>query len=620
MPFRDFATTEATELLNRLLASRSELSRRELQGLRQALAAAAQAAETALGNPTATESENEIVSALVERLSAMAAAQVEAAVSRVSAEADAASEVLRQQLAEQVNRHAALEAALREAREQADALALELQIERSESEATRAELGQAREAQTHAETLLRASEASWQKDTRAKEAAERELHTLREALDVLRANYAGMSKQLDTKAAEAKATNETLERELAEQTNAVAEIETSAREARAQADALAKELQTAKQQSEAAGADLARTRESQTHAEAALRAAEALGQKDARAREAAERELRMSREALDALRTDFSSMSRQLDASVSERTDLAASFRAAQEQVDTAEAGRQALAAELAQSAARVEALDHARTEHERARHELDAKLQSAIAAEAAMQLRTAEIEAELTRWRAEAERASTAASQAAVELERAMASAATPPVDQPDGFREHVVAAVSQPLDGLLAAYRQLAASKTIGEVLAALVDGLARDFARVALFTVKQDQLEGVQQVGFESGSDIINLVVPLNRESLLTEAVRSGRVQGRTKGALTDTTRSLFGGNPDFVLVVPITIHGKVLAVVYADDSDRPPTDFTTPEQRVKFAQLLLCLAVSRMPRLLMESPAVGPPREHAASGRP
>ena len=57
-------------------------------------------------------------------------------------------------------------------------------------------------------------------------------------------------------------------------------------------------------------------------------------------------------------------------------------------------------------------------------------------------------------------------------------------------------------------------------------------------------------------------------------LTVAVKGGRVQGFSASDITATRPALFEGTPGFVLVVPIALQGRVVAVVYADDSGRGP----------------------------------------------
>ena len=92
---------------------------------------------------------------------------------------------------------------------------------------------------------------------------------------------------------------------------------------------------------------------------------------------------------------------------------------------------------------------------------------------------------------------------------------------------------------------------------------------------------------------------LAVPLNVDSMLTDAVRSRRVRGLTGHEL-DASRSMFGGTPSFALAVPIEVRGTVIAVIYADDSDHTQAEGAS-DRRVKFTEVLLWHAVPLMARL-------------------
>jgi hypothetical protein len=234
-------------------------------------------------------------------------------------------------------------------------------------------------------------------------------------------------------------------------------------------------------------------------------------------------------------------------------------------------------------------------------------RLESVAIAErltAATTARTA-LEQDLRRLAAETEAARHAAGQAAIHLETAIDEARAIQVAQANERRDQVVGAVSRTLDGLLDTYRKLTVAKTVNDLLERLASGLANDFARVALFNVTEERLEGTQQLGFTS-PPISSVVIPLSSESFLTEAVKSGRIQTRTASALQGNA-SPFGGTPGFALVVPVVLRGKSIAVIYADDGGRSMADSRTPEQHVTFAQLLLYIAASRIPRLLTQTAA-------------
>ena len=98
----------------------------------------------------------------------------------------------------------------------------------------------------------------------------------------------------------------------------------------------------------------------------------------------------------------------------------------------------------------------------------------------------------------------------------------------------------------------------------------------------------------------------MIPLSSASFLTEAVKSGRIQARTASTLQGKA-SPFGGTPGFVLIVPVVLRGKSIAVIYADDGGLSMADSRTPEQHVTFTQLLLYIAASRIPRLLTQTAA-------------
>lgn len=251
---------------------------------------------------------------------------------------------------------------------------------------------------------------------------------------------------------------------------------------------------------------------------------------------------------------------------------------------------------------------DTARTEAIEAQSALDTmRLESAAIAEQLTAATTARssLEQDLRRLAAETETARHAARQTSIDLETAIDEARAIQAAQANELRDQVVGAVSRTLDGLLDTYRKLTVAKTVKDVLENLASGLANDFARVALFNVTEDRLEGTHQLGFTT-PPISSVVIPLSTASFVTEAVKSGRVQGWAASALQGKA-SPFGGTPGFVLVVPIVLRGKSIAVVYADDAGQSMADIRTPEQRVKFAQLLLYIAVSRMPRLLPQAAA-------------
>ena len=295
-------------------------------------------------------------------------------------------------------------------------------------------------------------------------------------------------------------------------------------------------------------------------------------------------ELDVARKDLDAARAELAGAHGDLDTTRKERD-------GASHERDTARQEREAAERSVSEAQSALDTM----------------RLESVAIAErltAATTARTS-LEQDLRRLAAETEAARHAASQAAIDLETAIDEARAIQVAQASELRDQVVGAVSRTLDGLLDTYRKLTVAKTVNDLLERLASGLANDFARVALFNVTEDRLEGTQQLGFTT-PPISSLVIPLASESFLTEAVKSGRIQSRTASAL-QSKDSPFGGTPGFVLVVPIVLRGKSIAVIYADDGGGSMADSRTPEQHVTFAQLLLYIAASRVPRLLKPTAA-------------
>jgi len=158
-----------------------------------------------------------------------------------------------------------------------------------------------------------------------------------------------------------------------------------------------------------------------------------------------------------------------------------------------------------------------------------------------------------------------------------------------------------SQPLDRLLTTLQQLATSTTSAAVLTTLVNSLASEFRRVALFSVNGNRLEGMHQVGFDFKSDISKVVMPLNMDSdsLLIQAVASGRVQVFRDEDITEASCAPFGGSPSFVLTMPITVRGQTTAVIYADTMEQGDNE-SAHERVVKYAEVLLLSAAPMLTR--------------------
>jgi len=235
--------------------------------------------------------------------------------------------------------------------------------------------------------------------------------------------------------------------------------------------------------------------------------------------------------------------------------------------------------------------------------------------AEAAREKEAAAREQEVAA-RAAVERELAAARERADERERAVQQAESAHAEQLRSEKARLMKSALQPLDHLRTAFDRYRGVTTIGDVLSILLESMATEFARVAVFDVDAHRLEVTRHAGFD-GHDMSKVVVPLATQSPLTKAVKDGKVQGLTARDLTDTTRALVGGSPNFVLVLPVPIRGQVRAVVYADDSGQTVGEVPSPERRVRFAEILLWHTVPLLTRLALEEEAIAEFREYAAS---
>ena len=180
----------------------------------------------------------------------------------------------------------------------------------------------------------------------------------------------------------------------------------------------------------------------------------------------------------------------------------------------------------------------------------------------------------------------------------------------------QHQTASTSLPLDQLLIVFASMKRATTYPDVLTALVDGLARELSRVALFEVQGSRLLGLQQRGLEVERDISTIAVTPAPESLLGRALSSGRFEVHVTNARTEGDSTLpFGGTPSCALAIPISIAGMSPAVIYADDSDRPEFATGASWARAKFAELLQQHALLELIRISVEQKALTEYREYA-----
>jgi hypothetical protein len=168
---------------------------------------------------------------------------------------------------------------------------------------------------------------------------------------------------------------------------------------------------------------------------------------------------------------------------------------------------------------------------------------------------------------------------------------------------REAGATAAAADVEYLRRAFQRLDAAPTLAEAVDGLADSLAAVFPRVALFDVKGTTLEGRRQTGFDFENSISKILVPLINGSAFDEAVQSGRTRQLPAADLPDANKTLFGGAPNIVLILPVVIEGMTAAVVYADDSGHtgPPL---APQRAASSAEVLLLHAIPLLTRLSVQ----------------
>lgn len=287
--------------------------------------------------------------------------------------------------------------------------------------------------------------------------------------------------------------------------------------AQAQSEALRGELTLAAQRADATNVEVAAIRRLVQELEAAQVALTAARDEQTRGRTAAEQELNQARQRVEALQGQLGRVSKELDSTIAERTAAEEATTVAQSQAQAAEAKLTAVTELFKTGAARLKTLERAHADQEQRIRELDAKLKALPAA----------------------------------GRERRGASAVTM-------------------LEDLLGGFQALGAARTIPEILTTLVEQLAAQFPRVAMFRVKGNHLQGEHQIGFDAKTDIAKVMMALSMESPLTHVVTTGRIERLSETVLAESTRALFSGTPSCALAIPIAVGGETLAVIYADDS--------------------------------------------------
>jgi chromosome segregation ATPase len=620
MEFRDYAAKETSTLLAKLRSSQAETALHHIRTLQTALDAAVRSVEA---DAARTDAEQDIQE-LVRRLNTAAGAAARAASQKVQKEGQAALDAVNEELKAQREHNEKLAAQAADARAQAEAeasaLRSDLQKERERADNADRDLDAAIEAHAQVDAARVEAETALRQQTQARSAAEKDLVEVRALLDQTVADAARLSGELEAARNELVTVNATLdsvradaerarhdglaaldaakralenEREQTEQlANSLAEAQAQGEmsradlvEAQAQIESLKVLLARETERAEAGDRDLDAAIEAHTAVDAARVEAEASARREAQARAEVERELAEARTLLDASVAQVTSLNMQIEASASEARTLAADMGAARAELEAAHKQRDAVAAQLEASRLRLQNLERAQAAHEETIRRLESGLNDALQSEASAREAAAGTDADVARAHADM-----AALRSDVDRLGLLLDASAQSIDE-------------------------LSSATTISDLLAALVRQLSVEFARVALFRVKGNCLEGEYQIGFDETTDITKLVLPLNLDSLITRAASSGLVEQLRGAELDDNSRAPFGGSPTSALALPVAFQGDTLAVIYAD-SDQIERDGQAFDGRVAFAKLMVKASTVLLTRLSQELKTLNELRDYAA----
>ena len=369
-------------------------------------------------------------------------------------------------------------------------------------------------------------------------------------------------------------------------------VEDELREARALLDAAfedsARVGELLKEEATANGLLRSELAEAQSQVEAAFSTAEAATAREADLKAAFEGELQDVRSSLDAALSEDARLGAQLEAGAADKGKLLAALSAAQNELQTANEQRDAIASQLKASSARIQTLERSQAKHDDMVKKLQAKLDVAQDAEKRVREQSASGDHE----------------GAGVRAENAMLR----------GELDRLETLFDVSLRGL----NELGKAATVSDLLGILVKQLSTGFSRVALFRVKSNRIEGEAQVGFDQTTDVTKVVMPISVDSPLTRVVATGEVETLKGGELEDGRGVPFSGTSAPAIALPIVLQDETLAVVYADHEGQPASAIgpAIHESSARFAKLLVRQAVVLLMRMTHELKTLTELREYAA----
>jgi chemotaxis protein histidine kinase CheA len=322
-------------------------------------------------------------------------------------------------------------------------------------------------------------------------------------------------------------------------------------------------------------------------------------QEQTKATDAAQRANEALQRAKAALEADRAKLAQDLEAARAELASTRAELASARTDLSSARADHDALRIELTS----------AQVDHEALQEEFAALRAEAMATQEASEALLAESNAAQQALHAKLDEAVRAASETAARASQLRA-------EEGRTIRDQAIGLVSRTLDRMLAVTSAFGNVSTEDDVLAAVVESMATEFPRVALFKVALDRLDVLQHAGFDFPADYTHLVVPQPIAAVLDRAVTSGQIEMLSADAIVAAAGTPFGGTPTCALALPVDLEGEACAVLYADDSGAPHQTLGSTDLRRTFALVLRQLAAPLLARLPAEMKAIAELRAYAA----
>jgi predicted nuclease with TOPRIM domain len=571
MHFHDYAATEASTLIARLLATQSDDCRHQLLAVRAALDAAAQALETA---PPIDQD----VQALVAKLTAAVEAESQKAAEEVRRVAEDGRRRLDEAsgaLAAQVEENNRLASVVARVEAEAALLKSELATAQERADSVERDLSATVDAHAELERMLDATDAELRQALQGRAQADAELTSVRATMQHAGSEAEQLRHQLHRVTAEGVQLREMLERTTVEGHELGEALARATADAHGLRDALdrstaeGRELRQALEQA-SSQTGLLEARAGQLQQEIEVYQAErseldrrlAAAEDSGAGRDGLVRELDAATARVKTIEGELATMSEIAASELDAATARVAAVEAALAEAQRAVVDHDTVVTELGVSRARTVTLEAQQADHDEQIRQLQVRLDEALQAEAKLResvargsgdIRPDEEQTETLRW----------------ELERMVSL-----------------------FDASVRAVNEMTKARSSGELLTELVKRLSIQFTRVALFRVKSHGLEAEQHIGFED-TEIGKLVLPVTMDSLLTRAIDSGAVESLTGADISSKLGTPFGGSPTSAVALPIVLQGTTLAVVYADDADMP--DYARGpaihESSVGFAKLLV-----------------------------